>query len=113
MGAAGLLARAALGLGDRLLVRVDYFPDPLLVRLVEEALNALGEEDNVLRARLLALLAALIHVDSPERGASLGQEGVEMARRVGNSAALTSALVGRQSAVGRPDHLERRLGIST
>ena len=113
MGAAGLLARAALGLGDRLLVRVDYFPDPLLVRLVEEALNALGEEDNVLRARLLALLAALIHVDSPERGASLSQEGVEMARRVGNSAALTSALVGRQIAVWRPDNLEERLAIAT
>ena len=113
MGAAELLARAALGLGGRLLVSFDYFPDALLVRLAEEALNALGEQDNVLRARLLALLAALIHEDSPERGASLSQEGVETARRVGDSAALASALAGRQLAVWRPDNLEERLAIAT
>ena len=114
MGAAELLARAALGRGGRyLLGEIDLANDALLVPLIEEALNALGEQDNVLRARLLALLAALIHEDSPERGASLSQEGVEMARRIGDSAALAHALAGRQEAVWRPDNLEDRFAIAT
>jgi tetratricopeptide (TPR) repeat protein len=114
MGAAELLARAALGRGERFhLGEIDLANDPLLVPLIEEALNALGEQDNVLRARLLALLAALIHEDSPERGASLSREGVEMARRIGDSAALAYALMGRQEAVWRPDNLEDRFAIAT
>jgi tetratricopeptide (TPR) repeat protein len=114
MGAAELLARAALGRGGRyLLGEIDLANDALLVPLIEEALNALSEQDNVLRARLLALLAALIHQDSPERGTSLSQEGVEMARRIGDSAALAHALAGRQDAVWRPDNLEDRLAIAT
>ena len=114
MGAAELLARAALGRGGRyLLGEIDLANDALLVPLLEEALNALGEQDNVLRARLLALLAALIHEGSPERGASLSQEGVEMARRIGDPAALAHALAGRQDAVWRPDNLEERLTIAT
>ena len=115
MGAAELLARAALGRGGRFLLGevFDLANDALLVPLIEEALNALGEQDNVLRARLLALLAALIHEDSPERGASLSQEGVEMARRVGDSAALAYALAGRQVAVWEPENLEERFAIAT
>jgi predicted ATPase/class 3 adenylate cyclase len=114
MGQAELLARAALGRGGRFLLGdVDLANDPLLVPLIEEALNALGEQDNVLRARLLALLAALIHEDSPERGASFSQEGVEMARRIGDPAALAHALAGRQEAVWRPDNLDDRFAIAT
>ena len=114
MGGAELLARAALGRGGRyLLGEIDLANDALLVPLIEEALNALGERDNVLRARLLALLAALIRQDLPERGASLSQEGVEMARRIGDSAALAHALAGRQEAVWRPDNLEDRFAIAT
>jgi len=114
MGRAELLARAALGRGGRFLLgEIDLAADALLVPLIEEAINALGEEDNVLRARLLALLAALIHEESPERGASLSREGVEMARRIGDSATLAYALAGRQEAVWRPDNLEDRFAIAT
>jgi len=113
-GGAELLARAALGRGGRFLLgEIGLANDALLVPLIEEALNALGEQDNVLRARLLPLLGALIHEDSPERGASLSQEGVEMARRIGDSAALAYALTGRLDAVWRPENLEERLAIAT
>jgi predicted ATPase/class 3 adenylate cyclase len=114
MGAAELLARAALGRGGRFLLGEAHLAsDALLVPLIEEALDALGERDSALRARLLALLAALIHQDSPERGASLSQEGVEMARRLGDSATLAYALAGRQRAVWNPENLGERLAIAT
>ena len=114
MGAAELLARAALGRGGRFLLgESDVADDTLLVPLMEEALDALGERDSVLRARLLPLLAALIVEHSQERSALLSQEGVEMARRIGDSAALAYALQGRLLSVWRPENLEERLAIAT
>ena len=78
---AELLARSAIGYGGR-------FPwaragnDGQLVPLLRQALDALPDTDDPLRARLLARLAgALRDQPSTEPRASLGAEAVAMARR--------------------------------
>ena len=113
--AATLLARAALGFEDALLPTglprrgVD---DPS-VRLQEEALRALPAEDSGLRARLLAGLARALRFGGVrERAASLGDEAVRMARRVGDPAALVYALNGQRIAGWRLEDVGERLAVA-
>jgi tetratricopeptide (TPR) repeat protein len=71
IGAADPLARAALGLGVEFTVGV---VDDVEIRLLEEALTALGEADSVLRARVLARLAkALLWTRQEDRRAALSE----------------------------------------
>ena len=82
MSAAPLVARAALGLGLDYTVGV---VDELGIRLLEEALDGLGESDSVLRARVLARLArALMFTSLVDRRTELAEEAVAMARRLGD-----------------------------
>jgi DNA-binding SARP family transcriptional activator len=97
------LARAALGYGGR-------FPyaraglDKRLVPLLEEALAALGEQQSVLRVRVLARLAgALRDQPSLEPRSSLSGEAVELARTLGDKDALGYALVSLFMASWSPD----------
>ena len=97
------LARAALGYGGR-------FPwlragdDERLVPLLEEALDALGDAEPILRVRLLARLAGALR-DEPllERRSSLSREAVEIARRLGDPSTLGYALVSYFTATWGPD----------
>ena len=97
------LARAALGYGGR-------FPwlragdDERLVPLLEEALEALGDAEPVLRVRLLARLAgALRDQPSLEPRSSLSREAVEIARELGDPYTLGYALVSQFTATWGPD----------
>jgi tetratricopeptide (TPR) repeat protein len=87
------LARGALGYGGRF-----YFAragsDQGLVPLLEEALAALGDDQSVLRVRVLARLASALR-DQPslEPRGSFSREAVAMARRLGDREALLYALV--------------------
>lgn len=104
------LARAALGLGvwDQ-----DDIVDEVLVRLLEDALAELPEEDSGLRARSMGRLARELRFTAPpERLAALSQGGVEMARRVGDSAALADALVARHWALWGPGNTEDRFAAA-
>jgi tetratricopeptide (TPR) repeat protein len=94
------LARAALGYGG-LFVWPASRDDPNLVRLLEEAIEAIGPDDDPLRVRLLARLAGGPLRDDPdiERRRRLGNEAVEMAERLGNQEALAYALDGRAWAI--------------
>jgi DNA-binding SARP family transcriptional activator/tetratricopeptide (TPR) repeat protein len=86
----GRLVRAAFDYGGHL---TEPGPvDTRRVALLEQALEQLGDDDLVARARLLARLAlALEYVPGP-RASRLSTEAVELARTTGDDAALTVAL---------------------
>lgn len=110
LGAADLLARAALAFGWWVEPgKTDHY----LVDLLEEAVRSLGEDDSALRARTLAHLAAeLWYSGTPERRAALSLQAVEMARRVGDKRALTFALSSRHLALWGPENVEERLAVA-
>ncbi len=107
------LARAALGYGGRFVWEAAR-GDPHLRELLEEALDALGEEDTRLRVRVMARLAGGPLRDLPDREtrAELSRKAVEMARRVGDPATLAYVLDGRYAAVWWPENLEERVEIA-
>jgi tetratricopeptide (TPR) repeat protein len=105
------LARAALGLGGHY-AEAGVVDEPLIA-LLEEALEALGEDDPALRARLLARLAdALMYAGQPERVIALSGAAVEQARGSGDVAALAAALIARHGALLHAEHLDERLELS-
>ena len=90
LGSAELLAQAAL---ESSVIRR---PDRDLVALLEEALAGLADGDSALRARLLGSLSAGLLMTSPEgwrRSKAMGDEGLAMARRVGDPDALLTVLL--------------------
>lgn len=106
------LGRAALGYGGRF-VWLRAGSDRRLAPLLEEALAAVGDGDDPVRARLLARLAcALRDEPSPARRDRLSAEAVAMARRLGDRPALAYALAGRYAAIWGPDNTEELLVIA-
>jgi class 3 adenylate cyclase len=84
------LGRAALGYADYFEPGTSQEPS---VRILEEALAAVGEGDSPLRVRLLATLARELYFSEwHERARSLSHQAIEMARRVGDPVALALAL---------------------
>jgi len=112
LGAADLLARAALGYGGRIVWSRPT--DDRLVPLLEDALAALGEQDSPLRARVLARLAggAVRGRVTQERREALALQAVETARRTGDEAALAYALDGLAACLLRPDRLDEELAVA-
>ncbi|MBA2598372.1 MAG: hypothetical protein H0V00_17255, partial [Chloroflexia bacterium] len=81
------------------------------VQLLEEALALAPREDSALKARLLARLAVDYRVipGSSDRIATLSNEALAMARRLGDPAVLTFVLIARRVAIWGPDNLDERL----
>jgi DNA-binding SARP family transcriptional activator/tetratricopeptide (TPR) repeat protein len=108
-GSGERLARAALGYGGRFVWTV-MRGDPHVIPLLEEAIDALPDDDSELRARVLARLAAgplKVRGDaSRARRFALSAEAVAMARRLGDPAVLAWVLDGRKVAIWGPDTLE-------
>ena len=113
IGAADLLARAALGYGGRF-VWTRPGTDIHVVPLLEEALTALGGGDDVLRARVLARLAGALR-DQPDRAyrASLSAEAVAVAERTGDRPTLAYALTAHFTANWGPENADEQLTIAT
>jgi tetratricopeptide (TPR) repeat protein len=112
LGDGPLLGRAALGFAGQwsILGRVD----DARVALLEEALEALGDEDSPLRARLLARLALeLYYSGDPERRLALSEEAVELARRLGDPRTLATCLDARHYALWRPENVDDRLAVAS
>jgi predicted ATPase/DNA-binding NarL/FixJ family response regulator len=89
--------------------------DPVKVEILDEALAALGEQETLLKVRVLARLAAALYFspfDSLARRESLSRAAVELARRLGDGPALAYALYARHLAVWAPDNLEERVSLS-
>jgi AAA ATPase domain len=116
LGAAELLARAALGhvagaglVGGAGLTGWDG--ETTHVHLLEQALAALPEGDSSLRAQVLARLAAALYqrADQADRRAALCEQAIGMAGRLGDPQALLVALYARHWATLAPDLLGVRL----
>jgi DNA-binding SARP family transcriptional activator/tetratricopeptide (TPR) repeat protein len=109
LGSAPLLAQAALGYGAAGQM-AGGIVDEELVRLLEEALEAVGEDDPALRSRLVARLAIeLSFSEARERRAELSGEAVELARQVGDPRGLGFALVARHWSLWGPGNVQERL----
>ncbi len=80
------------------------------IRVLESALEAVGDQDSRERAELLSMLAMelLFDGDHVERWAR-SDEAVAIARRVGNRAGLMRVLTDRAWAIDAPDTLNERL----
>jgi tetratricopeptide (TPR) repeat protein len=107
------LAHAALGYGGRF-VWARSFDDPHLVPLLQEALRELPDVDGPARVRLMARLAGgpLRDTEPVEHRRRMGQEAVDMARRLGDSDTLAYALDGQHCADMGPGSVERRTAIA-
>jgi eukaryotic-like serine/threonine-protein kinase len=111
-----LLARAALGFttGFGGVAAIGGEENPFIISLLEEALVALGDDDSVLRARVLSRLAMEIYYSrNIERLMFLSQEAVQVARRVRDTATLAHALYTRYTVRALPEQVEERLALST
>ena len=83
--------------------------DHELVRLLNEALERLGDKDSPLRGQALARLGIELYWADRERSVALCQEAVEIARRLNDPHTLIVALWGRHLSLRNPDSLEQRL----
>jgi eukaryotic-like serine/threonine-protein kinase len=102
-----LLARAAVTAGRG--VSNSGETDHELVRLLNEALDQLGDADSPLRGQALARLGIELYWANRERSVALCQEAVEIARRLDDPHTLIVALWGRHLSLRNPDSLEQRL----
>ena len=107
IGSADRLAQAALGAGGRF-----YAPgatDLPEIEVLDEALAELPAGDSALRVRLLARQAEnLVSAEPAARTRELADEAVDMARRIGEPAALATALMGLHAALLHADHAQER-----
>jgi DNA-binding SARP family transcriptional activator len=111
-GSAEDLAAAALGYGGRI-VWTRAAGDRLMIALLEEALDALGERVTTWRARVLARLAGALRDElDPARRVHLGELAVSVAREAGDPAALAYALNGLSAGMQALPDFERRLAIA-
>jgi tetratricopeptide (TPR) repeat protein len=107
-GDAPLLARAALGFAGLSIAIVDL--DAATIDRLEEALEALGPGEPVLRSRLQARLAVeLYYAPDRRRSETISAEAVATARGAGDPSALAAALNARHVALWRPDRIAERL----
>lgn len=82
--------------------------------LLQEALDALGEEDSTLRARILARLSvAASFVRTADQRSELSREAIDIARRIGDREALAYALSSSCDATAGPAHTEERVTLAT
>ncbi len=104
------LAQAALGYDDP---RYRFnFPTQPAVNLLEEALGALGEEDSMLRVRVVCgLVRAEGHRMNETILATLLAQAIAMAQRLDNPMALFTALQAKLYTHRHPDRIGERLAI--
>jgi tetratricopeptide (TPR) repeat protein len=109
LGARDLLVRAALA-NTRGWASAAGTVDEERVEVLHTALDALDGDDSASRARLLALLAAETSYSSAwQERLRVSDEGVAVARRVGDTATLSYVLARRAHSLWVPDLLEERL----
>jgi DNA-binding SARP family transcriptional activator len=87
--------------------------DRLVVALLEEALEAVGDTDSALQARLLGRLAGALRDERDERRRiEVGEQAVALARRLGDPATLAYGLSGLAAAQHGHDDHGRRLEVT-
>ncbi|MEW6154872.1 MAG: AAA family ATPase [Actinomycetota bacterium] len=112
-GRADQLARAALGPGTGLAGFEVRVGDMAQVRMLEQAVVALGDADSCELAYVLARLSvALPPTLSNERRSELAGQAVDMARRLGDQACLAHALAAWCDVIAGPAHMEERSAVA-
>ncbi len=87
--------------------------DQGLIALYEEAAAALGNDDSILRARVLTQLAVeLVYTAERDRRDALSAEAVAIARRLGDMVGVMRVLVGRLIAISDPSTVAERLALT-
>ncbi len=111
LGDGGRVADAALAVGG-----VGPLPgvvDERQVAFLEDALRLLPTGDSALKAKVMGRITmGLYFAPDSERKSRLSVASVEMARRVGDPAALTSTLNARRWAVSGPEAIEERIEVT-
>lgn len=114
-GAAEDLALAALGFEET--AWRPGLPGDAAVQLCEQALQALGERDSAMKARVLGgLTRALAFTDAWSRATTSSRQAIDIARRLGDSVTLTATLrvcLYARYVRWRPEHIEDRLAAAT
>jgi tetratricopeptide (TPR) repeat protein len=84
------------------------------VRLLEEALQALGTEDSLLRVKTLGGLARALGVTGAQHQAlGYAEQAVAMARRLADPELLATSLDAMVWALQGPEHVRQRLAYAT
>jgi hypothetical protein len=110
VGRSDLLMRAALGFGGELPSSVE--PDQQAIELLQETL-ALGEHDDLYRARALGRLAQWTHFAFPaEVRIAYCEEAVQLARAGADPYVLATVLTSRCRALEGPEDLEGQLAVA-
>ena len=103
-----LLAASALGYGKH--TQAIGVSDRILVGLLEDALDKLGQVETPLRVDLMTRLALeLYYSDDVERRERLSAEAVAVARKIEDPEALSYAIEAAASATAGPDNPSERL----
>jgi tetratricopeptide (TPR) repeat protein len=121
LGSSELLARAALGYALDFASGADPTPAPGWIqirdeiRMLEEALQALGESDQPLRASLMARLAVvlLFAPGAAHRRADLADSAVALARRIDDASTLAQVLCADHAIAWGLPNAEERLALSS
>ena len=110
LGAGDLLARAALGYGAELMLAQT---DPLLVALLQEALQVLPAGPGGWRAQVLARLAATLQPARDVHGPmAMAREAIAMARATGDPTILRTVLLAGGAALADYAPPEERAAVS-
>ncbi len=108
------LARAALGYGAGMGGFEFGLVDDTLIGLLQEAREALGPDDGPLLARVLGRMAIeLYYSDRAGERAQLSEDGLAMARRLGDLGTVASTLSARFLTLWGPENSDERLRIAT
>jgi hypothetical protein len=111
-GRPDLLARAALAYGGRI-PWARGSTDPELVPLLERGLDAVGQQDDAMRVRLLAHLAAARRDDARrDRRFALADEAFDIADRLEDPGIEAVALETRLNGADGPDTVDAALAAS-
>lgn len=103
-----LLAASALGYGKHTMAI--GVSDRILVGLLEDALDRLGDVDTPLRVDVMTRLALeLYYSDDVERREELSSEAVEVARKIEDPEALSYAIETAAFATAGPDNAKERV----
>jgi DNA-binding SARP family transcriptional activator len=112
-GDAELLARSALGFAGPFLIELSEETARPAVELLSQALTELGPEESVLRASVMARLAASLAYGRQEgRRPELARDALEMVRRIGDNQSLALVLAMYHHVTLGPDSIDQSLAAA-
>lgn len=114
VGPPELFGRIALASAAWYSGTVQIAVDPAIPKLLEEALDAMPQDDSPMRARLMSRLATVLYFSPSfdDRRDDLSRDAVKMARRCNDMATLAAVLSDRHVAMWEPTNVDDRLATA-